>query len=368
MAPGCTAAAVVLASILAGTAVAFVPGSTTSVNSLRPQQRSCADSAPFSRCGAGATSRAALHRLAASNEDELVETVTHADTAAELLLHPITDTIGYRVGQAAYGIAFLGLIDGGFSGDWVKFGYISEGLEGQLKLAAYVIGAVHVASAIAAARLASGKGQNAAIAFGTGLVTGLLELVRVAGVYDDGVKAKAVEAAAVANDLHKPPMQTQINSLEMDTTNSPTGLMLSTSIRVKEGAEGPMRNLLEELSAEARGAHASTVATMAVNQDPEDRRAFFVLQRFPSMRAMSSFQTSAAFKSFTTASEALLEEPMGLYLVNERSGKMTEPVYPFGPGGEGGRDDAVYSSPANLQGSQSRGMRDIKSHSKDLVE
>lgn len=42
-------------------------------------------------------------------------------------------------------------------------------------------------------------------------------------------------------------------------------------------------------------------------------------------------------------------EPMGLYMVNERSGKLGEPVHPFGPGGEGGRDDAIYSSPANLQ-------------------
>ena len=42
-------------------------------------------------------------------------------------------------------------------------------------------------------------------------------------------------------------------------------------------------------------------------------------------------------------------EPMGLYMVNERSGKMGEAVHPFGPGGEGGRDDAIYSSPANLQ-------------------
>lgn len=49
--------------------------------------------------------------------------------------------------------------------------------------------------------------------------------------------------------------------------------------------------------------------------------------------------------------EDCVAEPMGLYLVNERSGKLSEPVHPFGPGGEGGRDDAIYSSPANLQAS-----------------
>jgi hypothetical protein len=69
---------------------------------------------------------------------------------------------------------------------------------------------------------------------------------------------------------------------------------------------------------------------------------------------------------FTSKAEDLIEEPMGLYLVNERSGRMTEPVYPFGPSGEGGRDDAVYSSPANLQGSQARGMVSTeKYHSKE---
>lgn len=46
---------------------------------------------------------------------------------------------------------------------------------------------------------------------------------------------------------------------------------------------------------------------------------------------------------------------MGLYMVNERSGKLGEPVHPFGPGGEGGRDDAIYSSPANLQVKEWRG-------------
>lgn len=57
-----------------------------------------------------------------------------------------------------------------------------------------------------------------------------------------------------------------------------------------------------------------------------------------------------------------MAEPMGLYMVNERSGKLGEPVHPFGPGGEGGRDDAIYSSPANLQvGQNSRSGSPISS-------
>lgn len=53
---------------------------------------------------------------------------------------------------------------------------------------------------------------------------------------------------------------------------------------------------------------------------------------------------------------------MGLYLVNERSGKLSEPVHPFGPGGEGGRDDAIYSSPANLQASRTAPPLRTNSH------
>lgn len=61
--------------------------------------------------------------------------------------------------------------------------------------------------------------------------------------------------------------------------------------------------------------------------------------------------TKIVHNTFRQGAEVCVVEPMGLYLVNERSGKLGEPVHPFGPGGEGGRDDAVYSSPVNLQAS-----------------
>lgn len=54
-------------------------------------------------------------------------------------------------------------------------------------------------------------------------------------------------------------------------------------------------------------------------------------------------------RAHAQGAEECIAQPMGLYMVNERSGKLGEPVHPFGPGGEGGRDDAIYSSPANLQ-------------------
>jgi len=63
-----------------------------------------------------------------------------------------------------------------------------------------------------------------------------------------------------------------------------------------------------------------------------------------------SFRISALHLFFLQSGRELLLQPLGLYVTNERKGKFTEPNYPFGPGGEGGRDDAIYSSPANVGG------------------
>lgn len=46
-----------------------------------------------------------------------------------------------------------------------------------------------------------------------------------------------------------------------------------------------------------------------------------------------------------------LQRPLGIYMVRNDEGGLSEPRYPYGPGGEGGRDDAIYSSPANTDGS-----------------
>ena len=42
---------------------------------------------------------------------------------------------------------------------------------------------------------------------------------------------------------------------------------------------------------------------------------------------------------------------MGVYMTRNEHNKISEPRYPFGPGGEGGRDDAIFSNPANTDGS-----------------
>ena len=84
---------------------------------------------------------------------------------------------------------------------------------------------------------------------------------------------------------------------------------------------------------------------------------FFVLTiRFRSESSdgleMSKHHSSLPFLTLTERARDTLAKPARLYLTAQRDGMLHESRYPFGPGGEGGRDDAIYSSPANLDGSQ----------------
>jgi hypothetical protein len=59
---------------------------------------------------------------------------------------------------------------------------------------------------------------------------------------------------------------------------------------------------------------------------------------------MRDHQNNPVFKSFTTSIEDLLEEPIGLYMANERHGKLSESNYPFGPGGEASEHHMIAAS------------------------
>lgn len=71
-----------------------------------------------------------------------------------------------------------------------------------------------------------------------------------------------------------------------------------------------------------------------------------------SLVALREHHVSDAFLQLTEGCRAHLAIPIAIYVVTQRDGKLGNPRHPFGPGGEGGRDDAIYSSPANLDGSQ----------------
>lgn len=67
---------------------------------------------------------------------------------------------------------------------------------------------------------------------------------------------------------------------------------------------------------------------------------------------MRCHHTSDAFLELVEGCRPFLATSIAIYLVDQNHGKLGNPRHPFGPGGEGGRDDAIYSSPANLDGSQ----------------
>lgn len=83
------------------------------------------------------------------------------------------------------------------------------------------------------------------------------------------------------------------------------------------------------------------VLNFVVNQDPTDPAYFQVIQRFPGPSGMVAHQSGAAYSAFVRAAQPLLAESLGVYLCKESDGKIGQALYPWGPKGEGGRDDMV---------------------------
>jgi quinol monooxygenase YgiN len=118
--------------------------------------------------------------------------------------------------------------------------------------------------------------------------------------------------------------------------------ILSTTIIVKPDAAQAMSKLLKDLSEHAelnRG--ESGVLQCAVNQSPEDPACFIVVERFDGRVSMTKHQQSAAYQNFIREAQPILQKPFGLHLCKERAGQLSPGYYPFGPSGEGGRDDMI---------------------------
>jgi len=83
------------------------------------------------------------------------------------------------------------------------------------------------------------------------------------------------------------------------------------------------------------------VLNFVVNQDPSDPAYFQVIQRFPGPTGMVAHQSGASYSAFVRSAQPLLAESLGVYLCKESGGKIGQALYPWGPKGEGGRDDMV---------------------------
>ena len=247
------------------------------------------------------------------------------------------------------GFLTIALISGTFSGYFTDHNLITFAVEDDLKNAAMRIILLHICSAALSGTVSYYKSLDDEIKLINMLRTfvfGGIDLLRVTLSDDkDAIDDKRM------NTL--PPLQMQISSMEHMATAIPSAVLLNTNIIVKKGTENKMRKLLTKLHEKSTtdSALKEMLLTFAINQDIQERNCFMMTQRFTDIKTMSKYQNLLPFKQFVTEAEELLESPMGLYLVNERNGVMGNPVYTFGPMGEGGRDDSIYSSPVNLDGS-----------------
>lgn len=147
------------------------------------------------------------------------------------------------------------------------------------------------------------------------------------------------ESASVVSD--------PISSLDMRADGTvPNGVLLSMDVRAREGKERAVADALEKLKAQTGESKTARpeVLSISIGQDPEDPTHFMVFEHFFSTQAMTAHQGSPAFKAFLASVEPLLSSPLGLHLAHDRDGKISEAVYPFGPTGEGGRDDMARSA------------------------
>lgn len=135
----------------------------------------------------------------------------------------------------------------------------------------------------------------------------------------------------------------EISSLGMGADGtSASGIMQTMQMRASAGSEKKLARQVNKFVTAARSNNMVTTATAA--QSKEDPCDFMLLLRYPSMDAMKKHQESAGFKDLLERMEPQLAKPIGLYLMDEQNGQLGMPRHPFGPGGEGGRDDAIYSS------------------------
>lgn len=132
----------------------------------------------------------------------------------------------------------------------------------------------------------------------------------------------------------KEPINTPVESFQ--PRKGEWSYLLSTTIVAKAGREDEMARTLSSLDGEPG------VLLRAVNQNPEDRACFLVLEHFSGTEAMKKYQSTDKYQAFIRRVQPLLEKPMGVHLCKEKDGQLSHGYYPFGPGGEGGRDDMIW--------------------------
>eukprot|EP00403_Amphidinium_massartii_P009575 CAMPEP_0178420866 /NCGR_PEP_ID=MMETSP0689_2-20121128/26354_1 /TAXON_ID=160604 /ORGANISM="Amphidinium massartii, Strain CS-259" /LENGTH=230 /DNA_ID=CAMNT_0020042363 /DNA_START=131 /DNA_END=823 /DNA_ORIENTATION=+ len=135
----------------------------------------------------------------------------------------------------------------------------------------------------------------------------------------------------------------QVSTLDMAFAGmSRAALMETMNIRAQPGSERRVARRLARFVADAE--EEGNAMTAVVTQSEEDPCDFMVILRYRDEQKMLQHQAHPSTKEHLEALEEHLERPIGLYLMDEQMGQLGMARHPFGPGGEGGRDDAIYSS------------------------
>lgn len=138
-------------------------------------------------------------------------------------------------------------------------------------------------------------------------------------------------------------LKTPVSSLEMGKGSRDYGgwhVILNMKIVCREGCEGEVKGMLKGLLELGEG--SEEVLNVFVNQDVEDKKCFMVMERYLSKEAMAVYQKKEEYRLFMRNVQPLLEESIGISLCKEKDGQISHSYYPFGPPGEGGRDDMCF--------------------------
>jgi len=207
---------------------------------------------------------------------------------------------------------------------------------GLFVLASWTAGRGFVAGPPALARRAAAPRHLAARRAGSAFDT----LVRLPELITEAVE-DAQDMLGLGDGGKIAPMEMSTVGMAQDGVSS-SAIMQTMTLRAEAGSEGRLARQINRFVAASRT--DGLVMTASATQNQEDPCDFMVLLRYESMHTMRDHQTQASFKEMLDKMEPHLEKPIGLYLMDEQFGQAGMARYPFGPGGEGGRDDAIYSS------------------------
>lgn len=149
-------------------------------------------------------------------------------------------------------------------------------------------------------------------------------------------RSKDESSSASSNGVIKTPVST----LDMDDTSRDFGawhIILNMTIVIRPENESEFVQLLRKLETFAN--EREEMLNFSINQNPEERNVFFVMERYRSKVDMMEYQKQDEYRLFMRNIQPFLKESIGIYICKEKDGKISHNYYPFGPAGEGGRDD-----------------------------